>query len=57
MTWSMNATLFGALVFVVWRTVLDKEGKPEQKACAVVDFRGLNEVSEKDSFPLPGSRI
>lgn len=53
MSWSLNATHFGAPVSVVWRTVFDNDGKPEQKARPMVDIRGLNKISTKDSYPLP----
>lgn len=52
MEWSTQPTPFTFPVFVVWRTVL-KDGVPVQKGRAVIDIRGLNRITEKDSYPLP----
>ena len=44
MTWTDKPTPFGFPVFVVWKGT---------KGRAVVDIRGLNKVSAKDSYPVP----
>ena len=44
MEWSTEPTPFGFLVFVVWKG---------DKGRAVVDIRGLNKISTKDSYPVP----
>ena len=53
MEWSTKSTPFGFPVFVTWRTVKGPDGQPTRKSRVVVDIRGLNAVSIKDSYPLP----
>lgn len=50
--WTSEPTAFGYPVFVVWRTV-EKDGKPVRKGRVVVDIRGLNKITQTDSYPLP----
>lgn len=49
MTWSNQPTKFSYPVFVVWRDM--PNGK--RKGRVVVDIRGLNKVTESDSYPMP----
>jgi hypothetical protein len=46
-------TPFAFPVFVVWKTTFDNKGIPTRKPRAVVDIRGLNQWTMKDSYPLP----
>ncbi len=52
MDWSTQPTPFGFPVFVVWKTVT-VDGQPKRKGRVVVDIRGLNRISQPDSYPLP----
>ena len=49
MTWSNQPTPFSYPVFVVWRNMPDGT----RKGRVVVDIRGLNKITESDSYPLP----
>src|SRR5277367_4270291 len=49
MSWSTTSTPFSYPVFVVWRTL----PSGERKGRAVVDIRGLNQVTRTDVYPLP----
>jgi hypothetical protein len=49
MSWTTTSTPFSYPVFVVWKTLPSRE----QKGRAVVDIRGLNQISQTDSYPLP----
>ncbi len=49
MRWSDRESEFGFPVFIVWRTLTSSERKPR----VVVDFRALNKISVRDSYPLP----
>ena len=48
-----NLTPFAFPVFVVWKTSFDDKGRPTRKPRAVIDIRGLNHWTIKDSYPLP----
>ena len=48
MTWATQPTPFSFPAFVVWR-----ETANGPKGRVVVDIRGLNKVTETDSYPLP----
>lgn len=52
MKWSLHPTPFTFPVFVVWKTVL-QNNQHIQKGRAVIDIRALNEVTQKDLYPLP----
>ena len=52
MEWSNSPTPFGYPVFVVWKTVI-KDGKSVRKGRAVVDIRGLNQITQTDAYPMP----
>ncbi|KZZ93079.1 Ribonuclease H-like protein [Ascosphaera apis ARSEF 7405] len=52
MVWALNPTPFTFPVFVVWKTVL-QNGLPVQKGRAVIDIRALNQITQKDLYPLP----
>lgn len=54
--WTTKATPFGFPVFVVWKTIVDPDGTTKRKARVVVDIRGLNKVSVKDSYLSPCRR-
>jgi hypothetical protein len=43
----------GFPVFVVWRTVTDKDGNEKQKGRVVVDLRAANKEAEPDAYPIP----
>ena len=48
MTWSNHPTKYSYPVFVVWRdTPAGRKGR------VVVDIRGLNKITELDSYPMP----
>lgn len=49
MTFSEQPTPFAYPVFVVWKTLPDGT----KKGRVVVDIRGLNAITESDSYPLP----
>lgn len=49
MEWSSQPTPYSYPVFVVWRQMPDGS----RKGRVVVDIRGLNKVTESDSYPLP----
>ena len=49
MTWSNQPTPFSYPVFVVWRNMPDGT----RKGRVVIDIRGLNKITESDSYPLP----
>ena len=49
MAWSNQPTPFSYPVFVVWRNMPDGS----RKGRVVVDIRGLNKITESDSYPLP----
>lgn len=49
MTWSIQPTLFSYPCFVVWRQIPNGE----RKGRVVIDIRGLNKITVKDSYPLP----
>ncbi|SMY30032.1 unnamed protein product [Zymoseptoria tritici ST99CH_1A5] len=53
MAFNTKATEFGSPVFVTWRTLYDKDLKPYRKSRVVVDIRGTNKISRKDSYPVP----
>ncbi len=54
MSWTTQPTPFGYPVFVVWRTVYRGDIKePLRKGRVVVDIRGLNKISQTDSYPMP----
>ena len=40
-------------VFVVWRTLLKPGQPPMRKGRVVVDIRGLNKITDSDSYPMP----
>lgn len=46
-------TPFAFPVFVVWKTSFDDKEIPTRKPRAVIDTRGLNHWTMKDSYPLP----
>ena len=48
MTWSTQPTAFSFPTFVVWRDTLNGP-----KGRVVVDIRGLNKVTEQDTYPMP----
>lgn len=52
MSWSKHPTPFGFPVFVVWRAV-QVDGQTHRKGRAVVDIRGLNFITVRDTYPLP----
>lgn len=52
MSWAQQGTHFGCPVFVVWKTVVDKDGNITRKGRPVIDQRALNEAVVKDSYPL-----
>ncbi len=47
--WSTQPTSFSYPAFVVWRELPGGE----RKGRVVVDIRGLNEIAESDTYPLP----
>lgn len=49
MEWSSQPTPYSYPVFVVWRQLPDGS----RKGRVVVDIRGLNKITESDSYPLP----
>ena len=49
MSFVTQPTRFSYPVFVVWRTLSDGT----RKGRVVVDIRGLNQITESDSYPLP----
>jgi len=54
MHWTKENTPFGYPVFVVWKTVYEgPEKNPIRKGRVVVDIRGLNKITEVDSYPIP----
>nr|OMP83046.1 Retrovirus-related Pol polyprotein from transposon gypsy [Diplodia seriata] len=52
MHWTKKHTVFGFPVFVAWRWI-HKDGQWAEKPRVVVDIRGLNRITQKDSYPLP----
>ena len=53
MQFSTEPTPHGYPVFVVWRTLHKPGEEPIRKGRVVVDIRGLNKISESDSYPMP----
>lgn len=49
MEWSTQPTPFGFPVFVVWKALPDGT----RKGRVVIDIRGLNQMVEKDAYPMP----
>ena len=49
MQWTSQPTPYSYPVFVVWRQMPDGS----RKGRVVVDIRGLNKITESDSYPLP----
>lgn len=52
MEWTSEATPYGHPAFVVWRTIQLPGKEPEMKGRTVVDIRGLNRITEPDSYPM-----
>ncbi len=54
MDWSTKPTPSGFPVFVVWKTVTDRETElPQRKGQPVIDICGLNQLTQPDSYSLP----
>ena len=53
MEWTTKPTRHSYPVFVVWKTIYHAGKEPERKGRVVVDIRGLNNITEMDSYPIP----
>ena len=51
--YTTQPTPYSYPVFVVWRTVYHPGRPPERKGRVVVDIRGLNKITELDTYPMP----
>ena len=52
MSWISESTPYGYSVFVVWRTIHFLGKASTRKGRVVVDIRGLNKITESDSYPM-----
>ena len=51
--YTTQPTPFSYPVFVVWRTIHKPDEPPERKGRVVVDIRGLNKITKRDTYPMP----